>query len=109
MSGSKTKEQELVENVFLAPDEDGAGAGWYGPDYPDNEVTPDIAERITHPAAWGEETPGAFDKPIPGYDPVARQAEVDAFEAQNADVMKAAKAADAKAAKAAPQTAEVEA
>jgi hypothetical protein len=25
---------------------------WYGPDYPDSEVTDEVAEKITNPACW---------------------------------------------------------
>lgn len=37
--------KELASNVHV----DGR---WFGPAYPDNEVTPEIAKLIPNPAAW---------------------------------------------------------
>lgn len=40
--------RKLVANVEV----DGT---WYGPAHPDNEVTDDVADKITNPSAWDDE------------------------------------------------------
>ena len=44
-------DRKLAQNVFVEYDEVGRGT-WYGPDYPDNPVTAEVAKKITHPGAW---------------------------------------------------------
>jgi hypothetical protein len=44
-------DRKLRSNVYVEGDEFGRGQ-WYGPDYPDNEVTKEVADKITNPAAW---------------------------------------------------------
>lgn len=53
-------DKQLTSNVFLPADE-GAGGTWYGPDHPDNEVTTEVAAKITNPAAWAAPAPDPFD------------------------------------------------
>lgn len=53
---------ELTSNVFVPFDpEQGAGGIWYGPSYPDNEVTDAVAAKITNPAAWAAPAADPFD------------------------------------------------
>lgn len=42
--------RRLIRNVVVADQ-------WYGPDYPDVEVTDAVAEAITNPSAWAEDEP----------------------------------------------------
>ena len=46
-------DRKLVSNVYVAdPENPGLPGKWYGPAYPDNEVTAEVAKAIDNPAAW---------------------------------------------------------
>jgi len=44
-------DRKLAKNVFVESDEVGRG-DWYGPSYPQNKVTAEVAAKITNPGAW---------------------------------------------------------
>lgn len=46
--------KQLQQNVLV-------GDTYYGPDYPGNEVTSEVRDQITNPAAWGEDVPDPLD------------------------------------------------
>lgn len=52
--------QELQKNVFVADvTDEGQATGqgsWYGPDYPENEVTAAVLKRITNPGAFEDDS-----------------------------------------------------
>lgn len=51
-------QKQLTTNVFVPDvDDDGTARGsgtYYGPDYPENEVTAEVLSKITNPAAFEE-------------------------------------------------------